>query len=262
MVSGNNRYFALTEAQVADLGLQAGELLRLSPPGSRHLRGLALSDAAWRALARDGKRAYLFRPPDDDPSPAARAYIDVGETLDVHRAYKCRVRAPWWRVPLVRPADLLLTYMNADTPRLCANQARVHHLNSVHGVYLKRSVRATGTRLLPVGALNSLTLLGAEIVGRAYGGGMLKLEPREADRLPVPTAGALASHRSELDAIRPQVAAKLRQGRLLEAVRMVDEVLLVGASGLSRANARVLRETHVELHARRTARGADPRVAG
>ena len=93
-------------------------------------------------------------------------------------AYKCRVRLPWWRVPLVKPADLLLTYMNADTPRLCTNRKSVYHLNSVHGVYLRKGLRQLGMDLLPLASLNSMTLLGAETVGRAYGGGMLKLEPR------------------------------------------------------------------------------------
>ena len=77
--------------------------------------------------------------------------------------------------------------MNADTPRLCTNLRKLRHLNSVHGVYLNSALRELGTGLLPLAALNTMTLLGAETVGRSYGGGMLKLEPKEADRLPVPS---------------------------------------------------------------------------
>ena len=90
--------------------------------------------------------------------------------------------------------------------------------------------------LLPLASLNSMTLVGAETVGRAYGGGMLKLEPKEADRLPVPDPDALDAARSALAAIRPQVAARLRQPRgLLEAARLVDDVLLIGALGMARS---------------------------
>jgi len=79
----------------------------------------------------------------------------------------------------VRPADLLLTYMNADTPQLTTNRAKAHHLNSVHGVYLRGELREAGQRLLPLGSLTSMTLLGVETVGRAYGGGMLKLSSNQ-----------------------------------------------------------------------------------
>ncbi len=34
--------------------------------------------------------------------------------------------------------------------------------------------------LLPLAFLNSATLFSAEMVGRSYGGGVLKLEPKEA----------------------------------------------------------------------------------
>lgn len=255
MVSGNNRYFAISPARAAELDLSPDELLPLSPPGSRHLRGMTLSIAAWRELGAQGWATYLFRPPLGELSLAAAAYVAAGEALDVHKAYKCRMRKPWWRVPLQRPADLLLTYMNADTPRLCSNAAKAHHLNSVHGVYLRPGLKTLGTDLLPLAALSSMTLLGAETVGRSYGGGMLKLEPREGDLLPVPSPAVIEAARAKLVAIRPQLARATRAGSLLDASRIVDDVLLVGHLGMARAEVEALREAHAELSARRRARG-------
>lgn len=258
MVTGNNKYFALSPGRVQELGLSSKDTIALSPPGSTYLRGLAFSDLAWRELGKENRPTLLFRPP-DDLSPAAASYIEAGEAVNVHTAYKCRVRSPWWRVPLVPPADVLLTYMNADTPRLCANKARVRHLNSVHGLYFKQGMVRAGTDLLPLASLNSMTLLGAETVGRAYGGGMLKLEPREADELPVPTMTVLEEAEAALSALRPQMAQALRSGRLLDAVRLVDDVFLVGQLGLSLAKVAALRDAHAELRSRRTARGANLR---
>jgi adenine-specific DNA-methyltransferase len=64
---------------------------------------------------------------------------------------------------------------------------------------------------------------------------MLKLEPREADLLPVPDPAALDAARPALAAIRPQVAARLRRPRgLPAAARLVDDVLLIGALGMAR----------------------------
>ena len=260
MVTGNNRYFALSPAAAREHGIGGGELLAVSPPGSRHLRGITFTERAHATLGAQGRATRLFRPP-GDPSAAASAYIAGGQAAGVHRAYKCRVRTPWWRVPLVTPADLLLTYMNADTPRLCANAARVHHLNSVHGIYLRPGAPTAGGDLLPVAALSSMTLLAAEIVGRAYGGGMLKIEPGEADLLPVPALDVTESARASLTAATPQITRALEAGRLASAVQIVDELLLVRHLGMAPPDLVALREAHAELHARRISRGAGPRKA-
>lgn len=256
MVTGANKYFTLSPDQATKLGLAADELLALSPPGSRHLRGLSFTAHMRNELGREGSATLLFRP-SGEPSPAARAYIQEGEKQGIDTAYKCRVRTPWWRVPLVAPADLLLTYMNADTPRLTTNAAGARHLNSVHGVYLTEEHRVLGGELLPLASLNSVTLVGAEIVGRAYGGGMLKLEPREADDLPVPAPGCVERCADALRAIRPRVRDHLRAGRLLDAVRLVDQVVLHDGVSLDSAGVSDLEQAYAMLAARRRARGTN-----
>jgi len=249
MVTGNNDYFALSPQRAAEVGLQTADLLPLSPPGSAHLRALSLTRKDLDRLGDNGKSIHLFRPP-DKPSAAARRYIDAGHAAGVHLAYKCRVRTPWYRVPLLKPADLLLTCMNADTPRLVTNKAKAYHLNSVHGVYLNDDVRTLGRDLLAVAALNSVTVLHAEMVGRSYGGGILKIEPREADRWLVPSAQLVAERHDALRDCRRRVDTLLRSGRLLDAVQTVD-----GALGLDTATEldaiRMARET---LASRRVAR--------
>lgn len=224
MVTGNNGFFALSPARVSELGLRAADLLTLSPPGSGHLRGLTLTTTQLEALGADGKSVHLFRPT-ERVSAAAQRYVDAGHAAGVHLAYKCRVRTPWYRVPLLKPADLLLTCMNADTPRLVTNRAGAHHLNSVHGVYLHDEVAALGRDLLPLAALNSVTVLHAEMVGRAYGGGVLKIEPREADRWLVPAPELISSRAAQLRGARRTVAGLLGRGRLLDAVGVIDEAL-------------------------------------
>jgi hypothetical protein len=163
--------------------------------------------------------------PSDKPADGTLAYIESGESMDVHKAYKCRVRADWWRVPLLAPPDLFLTAMNADTPRLTTNRTKARHLNSVHGVYLSDEHRELAMDVLPVASLNSLTLLSAELSGRSYGGGILKLEPREADRWWMPSPALLMQHREELNAVKARVQRLLQARKLEVAVETVDAVL-------------------------------------
>lgn len=254
MVSGNNGYFTLSAVEADAAGLTGAELLPISPPGSRHLRGLTFSARAWQELRAEGRRVYLFAP-GTRPSPAAEAYIAAGAERGVHKAYKCRVRQPWWQVPRVAPPDLFFTYMNADTPRITDNDASVSYLNSIHGVRLDTGLRDIGRDLLPLGALSSLTVLGAELVGRSYGGGILKLEPKEADLLPVPSPELLSDVGDKLRALRPHLGQHLRAGDLLGAVERVDRVLLIEGAGLRRDEIKELRASRALMYGRRATRG-------
>lgn len=252
MVTGNNKYFTLTSEDMRKASLSPTDVVRLSPPGSRHLRGLSINAQRLDALDHEGMATWLFRP-EGAPSRGADRYIREGEAAGVHHAYKCRVRSPWWRVPYLRPADLLLTYMNADTARLCTNSAGVHHLNSVHGVYLVDEHRSIGRELLSIASLNSVTLLGAELVGRAYGGGVLKVEPREADRWPMPSPQLVRTRRADLRRVRRRVRDLLAAGRVFDASTLVDSALFEPGDALHDALP-AIRDGRSALHDRRVTR--------
>ena len=252
MVTGNNNYFALSAQRVAEHELLPEDVVRLSPPGSSHLRGLSLTHQDLETLEEAGRSTWLFYPQPKLSDSAAR-YIEAGHAAGVDQAYKCRVRKPWYRVPLVKPSDLLLTCMNSDTPRLTTNRAGVRHLNSVHGVYLQPQLRQIGRSLLPLASLNSITLLNAEMVGRSYGGGVLKIEPREADVWAMPSTRLVLANQDALRSVRSRVARLLKQGRLLDAVEQVDSVLLEPVTGVDELTA--VRQARAELAGRRMTRG-------
>ena len=155
--------------------------------------------------------------------------------------------------------DLFLTYMNHDRPRLIANHAGTHILNSLYGITLHHGRKQLGKELLPIASLNSLTLLGAEMVGRAYGGGLLKLEPREADFLPIASKATLEQCSDELRAISPQLAPALRQGDGSRAVEMVDNIVLKGVLKVTNADIKTLRTAREAFFERRKARGRGDR---
>lgn len=251
-VTGSNRFFAMTPGRALALEIPRRDLVSISPPGSAHLRGLALTTAAMKKLGNEG-HATLLLAPSDRPADATLRYIAAGERDRVSDAYKCRVRKPWWRVPLLAPPDLFLTYMNGDTPRLTTNQAGARHINSVHGVYLRDDVRELARSALPVASLNSVTLLGAELVGRSYGGGILKIEPREADRWWVPSEQLVRRHIVALTAMKPKVLRLIRSRNLLAAVALVDSVLFDGE--MTRKQLDSVRYDHRDWTARRVIRG-------
>ena len=251
-VSGRNAYFRISPSYAAEFGLGPEDTVGVLPPNGKALRGFAYSKEAHRELARSDERTLLFYPKTPTPSASAERYIEIGEEQNVHRAYKCEVRDPWWQVPLPKgTADLFITYMNHDAPRLISNGAGVHALNSVHCVALRRGKRTLGRAFLPIAALNSVTALGAEIIGRSYGGGVLKVEPREAARLPVPSPQLIRGLVDELQAFEATSGRLLRSGRHDVIRSKVDSVLF--GSGNSAPDARLskLQGTRDNLRTRR-----------
>ena len=90
--------------------------------------------------------------------------------------------------------------------------------------------------------MNSVTYAFSEIRGRSYGGGVLELEPNEADGLPFPRpAGPLPVADLDLWARRKD------PGQTLDEV----DRLVLGDAGLTGAELRVLRGIWTNLSGRR-----------
>lgn len=248
-VTGGNSFFALNEATRLEYGLYESQLVRISPPGTRHLRGPAFTTSQWNALRDAGERVWLFRPEVNDTSAARIAYTRFGESLSVDKAYKCQIRSPWWRPPLAEVPDLFFTYMSHNYPRLIANPAKAAFLNSMHGVSLKQEAPKVAAAALPFMCLNSVTMLGAEVNGRSYGGGILKMEPREAALLPLPGPEIMERAWIELKPLKTRLVRQLTNGSWTEVVKRVDAAVLGVACGLGQDDiaqllgaARLLRE--------------------
>jgi hypothetical protein len=114
--------------------------------------------------------------------------------MDAMISYKCSNRSPWYVVPDVVIPDAFLSYMSGEGPALVANWATCTCTNSVHAVRLTGGV---SVRELQAAWAHPFTSLSCEIEGHPLGGGMLKIEPREAQRI------AIADHsRWQCDEIR------------------------------------------------------------
>ncbi|MGD0019055.1 MAG: N-6 DNA methylase [Candidatus Limnocylindrales bacterium] len=234
-VSGANDFFILSHEEAASLRLPADVFTpTLRRPGD--VAGLLASNGDLRLLLD-----LAHRPEPNDKQ--LLAYLQKGKALGVAARYKCRVRRPWYAVPLPRSKpDAFLPYMSHLGPRLIVNDASAWSSNLLHGVKLGPS--APPPRVLAAAMASSLTLLSAEIEGRAYGGGVLKLETKEAERVLVPTLSPVATER--LAALFDVVDTLIRAGQTEEAARRVD-----GALGLDHL---VLWPAHLTYRARRLGR--------
>jgi adenine-specific DNA-methyltransferase len=261
-VTGANNFFALSEVTRERFGIPKHHLKRLSPPGTRHLKGLAFSRADWEELRLQGERVWLLHPDKAARSKGLLAYLAHGEQQGVHETYKCSVRTPWWRPPAVPAPDLFFTYMSHRYPRLVRNGAGATLVNSMHGIRLDPTAPSIAAEALPLLALNSATMLGAEVMGRSYGGGILKMEPREAASLPVPAPDALQAAWADIADQSPNLDAMLKAGEWWPVVSEVDRALLKTAMGLKNEQVEAIRDAATVLRVRRTRQTESHDAAG
>jgi adenine-specific DNA methylase len=244
VVTGKNEFFVLTSEQVDELGL-AGYTAPLVSR-SMHLKGACVAKDDWQAMSASGDRVHLLhlKPARGTELPSAlMRYIRHGEEQKVHTGYKCSIRKPWYEVPSVWIPDGFLFRQIYDFPRVVLNQAEATSTDTIHRLTAKTS---TPERII-ANTYTWLTSASAEIEGRSYGGGVLELEPTEAERLLVPATLNGALPLSECDRLT-------RNGRLDDVLEENARIVLMNHMGLSKSDCLILREIWIKMRDRRMAR--------
>lgn len=179
-VSGDNDFFHLRPSEVLRWNIPPSVLL----PSARNSRSLSagrVTKSTVSAWQKADLPYLLLRLSRSAPlAETVRHYLDSPAGQAARLGYKCRNRAPWYSVPDVRFPDFLLTYMSGRAPTLVANEAQVSCSNTLLAVHLHDAVLAS--KILPEWK-SSFSQLSCELEGHPLGGGMLKLEVREASRV-------------------------------------------------------------------------------
>ncbi|WP_234837733.1 Eco57I restriction-modification methylase domain-containing protein [Sinorhizobium meliloti] len=244
VVTGKNEFFVLSGEQVRDLKLEKYTIPLVSR--SAQLKGARVDRKDWSALAAAGDRVHLLdlKPLNGSRLTGALArYIRLGESKDVHTGYKCSIRTPWYAVPSIWTPDAFTFRQIYDFPRMVLNEAGATSTDTIHRL---RSRGPNPERLI-ANAYTWLTAASAEIEGRSYGGGVLELEPTEAERLLVPAKLNGAMPLTESDRLT-------RKGRLDDVLEENARVVLQGHMGLSKRDCQTLQTIWTKMRDRRMAR--------
>ena len=244
VVTGSNDFFVVDSSAVNEHGLSKHVIPLIGR--SAQLKGAVLEQKEWAQLAERGDKVFLFYvngARNGALSAGEKAYVLMGEKSRIHLGYKCSIRDPWYRVPSVWVPEAFLFRQIYDFPRIVLNRAGATSTDTIHRMMCK-----TQPALLLGNLYTHLTAASAEIEGRSYGGGVLELEPTEAERLLAPmqlAKSAIPLH--EIDAM-------IRNGNLDQALRSNDKEVLVKGMGLSLHDCAVLEGIWTKMRDRRIRR--------
>lgn len=185
-VTGANGFFTLSPREQRRHRISR-RWLRPIVTSSRYLAGIVYTETDQGELAEAGRKCFLLHTSGKDGSPRGlEQYLKQGEDAGVSTRFKCRQREKWHQIPDVEPPDAFLQYMCGGHPRIVLNEARASCTNSLHRITWRAESSGIDPRWFALAMLTSLTRLSAELIGRKYGGGLLKLEPGDARRLLLP----------------------------------------------------------------------------
>lgn len=241
VVTGRNSFFVLDNEKAAQLRINGYSVPSVGRTSS--LRSISFSHRDL--LAHSNKHPSILvnlnGVPEFDISPELLDYIKSAEREGVNAGYKCRIRRRWYDVPSIYVPDAFLFRQIHDAPLLVANEAGATSTDTIHRVRLRKKVCP---QRLAAAFCNSLTFAWAEICGRSYGGGVLELEPNEAEELPVLFDQAEILDTKKLDKL-------LRSGGVEAALDYSDPILLGKGLGLKPKQIRLLRNCWLQLRDRR-----------
>ena len=243
IVTGRNSFFVLGSQRIAEVDLEEYSVPIISR--SEQLRGACLTAEEWQGLADQGNRVHLLHLSPINghtQNEALQKYIQLGEEQGIHQGYKCSNRSPWYAVPSVwRPEGFLFRQIY-DFPRLVLNNADATSTDTIHRLRFNYQ-----PELVISNSYTYLTSASAEIEGRSYGGGVLELEPTEAERLLMPGELCQGLPVNECDRM-------IRSRSLEDLLRENSRLILVDGLGMSESECQTLRDIWLKLRNRRNAR--------
>lgn len=242
-VTGANSHFIRSYQDLTRLGIPRKAWLPVVAR-TQWLSGLEFTRGDHKALCMADRKAFLVHPNDDEEKDKGiQKWIAEGVDYGVHERFKCVNRAHWFRVKLPQVPDAFATCTRFGSPLLVLNPDGYQCSNALHSVRWQDHVTVS-SKVVAIGFLTSLVSVWAELHGRRYGGGVLKLEPGALKNVPVPLIPSVEGAFDELDRL-------IRDGREDQARMRADEVVLGDGLNLPKSDVRRLQRARSLLISQR-----------
>lgn len=194
IATGANEFFFLTRRQAADLGI-TDEFLLPAIGRTRDVKGDTIDNDTLARLDAADKPTLLFSPDGracDKYPKQIRDYLERGEAAGFHQRSLIATRRPWYKMEVRSVPEFVFAYLGRRNARFLRNVAGVVPLTGFLCVYPRRKDTEFVNELWRI-LRHQETNEGLSLVGKSYGGGAIKVEPRALERLPLPAHMVAAS---------------------------------------------------------------------
>ncbi len=192
IATGANEYFFLTSRRAEYLQLPE-EFLIPAIGRTRDVPGNTISCETINHLESKNRPTLLFspdgRPLEKFPQPV-REYLMDGEAKGIHFKSLISTRRPWYKMEIRTPPPILFTYLGRRNARFVRNLANVVPLTGFLCIYPIHNNPDFVEQLWRV-LQEPETVSNLALVGKSYGAGAIKVEPRALERLPLSQNDAL-----------------------------------------------------------------------
>lgn len=187
VATGNNNFFFLTKKQADERGIPE-EFRVLAVGRTKDVEGDEITEQTLTNLEAKERPTILFSPDGrsiDGFPLKTKEYLLKGKNSKVNNGALVKTRKPWYKMEKRQPPPFLFTYLGRRNSRFIKNSAGVIPLTGFLCVYPLRNEKDFEEKLWKV--LNHKKVLeNLKLVGKSYGGGSIKVEPRGLERLPLP----------------------------------------------------------------------------
>lgn len=228
MVTGANKYFIVDKKTIEKFDL-SDEVLQPAIGKFSFFSGITHDLRKHKKLQNDGYRAYLVCPSEEhmqDIDSSVSKYLNqITEEEKVRN--KTFAKRPHWFAPGYgidgTVADCFLSYMIHLGPRMVVNKAKLNCTNSIHKVIFRGKVSAAYKQAFATTLLSTYSQFSAEIEGRAYSSGVLKIEPTAGKNIKVLFKPECVN---DLVSIKSEVEKELQAERANRVAELVDSILI------------------------------------
>lgn len=198
IATGANSFFWMSEEELKSNGLSEfknTDYILECVGRTRDVKTAELTKEVFQEHVKSGNSAYLLslskQAIEDLPKPI-QVYIQKGVDEGFHARTLISKRNPWYNMEKREPADFLFAYLGRRNNRFIRNTAEVINLTGFLCVYAKYEDRGVSKiqrknflKCLSNALNHPETVSKLSLVGKSYGDGAIKVEPRQLDNLPI-----------------------------------------------------------------------------